>query len=131
MAEYAPGIIYVSDRSADSICDTALLFFVMNSEYIPSNLGGSDRTSVVRRVACLYILTAPVNGCSNTAYRWGRGGVGSGRRLGSRSSRSGMLSWPARLPRYNSRIRVSQAKLHKHTNYFLFTSAPKYDHFSA
>lgn len=40
--------MYVSDRSADSICDTALLFLVMKSEYMPSHFGGMDSTSVVR-----------------------------------------------------------------------------------
>lgn len=49
-------MMYVSDRSADSICDTALLFLVMKSEYIPSHFGGSERTSPVFRVACLYML---------------------------------------------------------------------------
>jgi hypothetical protein len=53
--------MYVSDRSADSICDTALLFLVMKSEYMPSHRGGIDSTSVVRCVACLYILIgAPI-----------------------------------------------------------------------
>jgi hypothetical protein len=55
--------MYVSDRSADSICDTALLFLVMKSEYMPSHLGGIESTSVVRCVACLYIATgAPIGG---------------------------------------------------------------------
>jgi hypothetical protein len=64
---YTPGIIYVSDRSADSICDTALLFLVMKSEYMPSHSLGMDSTSVVRCVACLYIAVgAPVGGdCYN------------------------------------------------------------------
>ena len=30
-------MMYVSDRSADSICVTALLFLVMKSEYMPSH----------------------------------------------------------------------------------------------
>jgi hypothetical protein len=51
----APGMIYVSERSADSICVTALLFLVMKSEYMLSHLGGSDSTSPVFCVACLYI----------------------------------------------------------------------------
>jgi hypothetical protein len=56
-------MMYVSDRSADSICDTALLFLVMKSEYMPSHFGGIDSTSVVRCVACLYIgIGAPVSG---------------------------------------------------------------------
>ena len=58
--EFAPGMIYVNDRSADSICDTALEFFVIKSEYIPSHFGGKDKTSVVRWVACLYIVVAPM-----------------------------------------------------------------------
>jgi hypothetical protein len=56
-------MIYVSDRSADSICETALLFLVMKSEYIPSHRGGSESTSVVFCVACLYIaIGAPIGG---------------------------------------------------------------------
>ena len=51
-------MIYVSDRSADSICDTALLFLAMKSEYMPSHRGGSDSTSPVFCVACLYIVLA-------------------------------------------------------------------------
>lgn len=53
-----PGMMYVSDRRADSIWDTALLFLVMKSEYMPSHFGGSDRTSPVFCVACLYIFRA-------------------------------------------------------------------------
>lgn len=57
-----PGMMYVSERSADSICVTALLFFVMKSEYMPSHLGGSDSTSPVFCVACLYMAaTATAN----------------------------------------------------------------------
>jgi hypothetical protein len=56
-------MMYVSERSADSICDTALLFLVMKSEYMPSHLGGNDNTSVVFCVACLYMVgVAPVGG---------------------------------------------------------------------
>lgn len=56
-------MMYVSDRSADSICDTALLFLVMKSEYMPSHWFGMDSTSVVFCVACLYIVSgAPVGG---------------------------------------------------------------------
>ena len=55
--------MYVSDRSADSICVTALLFFVMKSEYMPSHPAGIDNTSPVFCVACLYIFAvAPVLG---------------------------------------------------------------------
>ena len=50
-----PGIMYVSDRSADSICVTALLFLVMKSEYMPSHCDGMDSTSPVFCVACLYM----------------------------------------------------------------------------
>ena len=61
--------MYVSERSADSICDTALLFLVMKSEYMPSHLGGNDSTSVVFCVACLYIVgVAPVGGVSTLDY---------------------------------------------------------------
>lgn len=65
-------MIYVSDRSADSICVTALLFFVMKSEYMPSHCVGMDSTSVVRCVACLYIaIGAPVVGdCREVSRRW-------------------------------------------------------------
>ena len=48
-----PGMMYVNERSADSICDTALLFLVMKSEYMPSSRGGSDS---VFCVACLYMV---------------------------------------------------------------------------
>jgi hypothetical protein len=58
----APGMMYVSDRSADSICDTALLFLVMKSEYMPSHCVGIDSTSVVRCVACLYIAVSSAPG---------------------------------------------------------------------
>ena len=49
-------MMYVSDRSADSIWDTALLFLVMNSEYMPSHLVGCDSTSVALCVASLIIF---------------------------------------------------------------------------
>jgi hypothetical protein len=59
----APGMMYVSDRSADSICDTALLFLVMNSEYMPNHLVGCASTSVALCVAPLIIFAvAPVRG---------------------------------------------------------------------
>ena len=55
--------MYVSDRSAGSICVTALLFFVMKSDYMPSHPAGIDNTSPVFCVACLYIFAvAPVLG---------------------------------------------------------------------
>jgi hypothetical protein len=60
-------MMYVSDRSADSICVTALLFFAMKSEYMPSHPAGIDSTSPVFCVACLYI--AAVASVSN-ALRW-------------------------------------------------------------
>jgi hypothetical protein len=53
---WAPGIMYVSDRSADSICETALLFLVMKSEYMPSHLVGCESTSVALCVASLIIF---------------------------------------------------------------------------
>lgn len=55
-------MMYVKDRSADSICDTALEFLVIKSEYMPSHFGGNERTSVVRCVACLYIVAVAVRG---------------------------------------------------------------------
>jgi hypothetical protein len=55
-------MMYVNERRADSICDTALEFLVMKSEYIPSHFGGMDSTSLVRWVACLYIAGAPIDG---------------------------------------------------------------------
>jgi hypothetical protein len=36
-----PGMIYVNDLSADSICDTADEFLIMNSSYCESHLAGS------------------------------------------------------------------------------------------
>jgi hypothetical protein len=53
-------MMYVSDRSADSICVTALLFLVMKSEYMPSHVEGSDSTSPVFCVACLYMVAVAV-----------------------------------------------------------------------
>lgn len=53
---YAPGMMYVSERSADSICDTALLFLVMKSEYMLSHLVGCDSTLVALCVASLIIF---------------------------------------------------------------------------
>ena len=56
-------MIYVSDRNADSICDTALLFLMMKSEYMLSHLVGCDSTSVTLCVVSLIIFAvAPVNG---------------------------------------------------------------------
>ena len=55
-AKRAPGMMYVSDRSADSICVTALLFLVMKSEYMPSHPAGIDSTAPVFCVACLYMV---------------------------------------------------------------------------
>lgn len=56
-------MMYVSERSADSICDTALLFLVMKSEYMLSHLVGCDNTSVALCVASLIIFAvAPVRG---------------------------------------------------------------------
>ena len=37
--------MYVKERSADSIWDTALAFLAMNSPYIPSNFGGNDKAA--------------------------------------------------------------------------------------
>lgn len=82
--ECVPGIMYVRDRSADSICDTALLFLVMKSEYIPIHFGGSDRTSPVRCVACLYIVISPLAGGSISAYRGMPWWCGGGRSQSSR-----------------------------------------------
>jgi hypothetical protein len=70
-------MIYVKDRSADSICDTALEFFVMKSEYIPSHFGGMDRTAVVRSVACLYMAaTAKTKIPGLQGPTWVQGGWG-------------------------------------------------------
>jgi hypothetical protein len=80
-------MMYVNERSADSICDTALLFLAMNSEYIPSHFGGSDKTAVVFSVACLYMVDAPVDGCSGPAYRSASGDVEMLREAGPRRSR--------------------------------------------
>jgi hypothetical protein len=63
--------MYVNDRSADSICETALEFLAMKSEYMPSHFGGIESTSLVRWVACLYIAGAPVNGEYGWTYRGG------------------------------------------------------------
>lgn len=58
--------MYVRERSADSICVTALLFLVMKSEYMPSHCDGMDSTSPVFCVACLYMYA----GASADAPRW-------------------------------------------------------------
>jgi hypothetical protein len=59
-------MMYVSDRNADSIWDTALLFLVMKSEYMLSHLVGCDSTSVALCVASLIIIAVtPVGGWSS------------------------------------------------------------------
>lgn len=70
----APGMMYVSDRSADSICETALAFLVMKSEYMPSHRVGSDSTWPVVCVACLYMVAAAMGRADRRA---GLGGEGS------------------------------------------------------
>lgn len=40
-----PGIMYVNDLRADSICETWLAFLVMKSSYIASHFGGRARAS--------------------------------------------------------------------------------------
>lgn len=67
--------MYVNERNADSICDTALEFLVMKSEYMPSHFGGIESTSLVRWVACLYIAGAPIDGKGAWTYRGGFGVV--------------------------------------------------------
>jgi hypothetical protein len=42
--ECIPGMMYVRDRSADSICETWLAFLVMKSSYMCSHLGGTAST---------------------------------------------------------------------------------------
>lgn len=42
--KYIPGITYVSERNALSICDTWLAFLMMKSSYMCKRRGGSDRT---------------------------------------------------------------------------------------
>ena len=48
-----PGIIYVSDRNAPSICPTALAFFVTKSPYMFRYFGDIARASDVLSDACL------------------------------------------------------------------------------
>ncbi len=38
---HVPGMMYVNDRSADSICDTELAFLRTKSSYMLSHLGGN------------------------------------------------------------------------------------------
>ena len=89
-------MMYVNDRSADSICETALEFLAMKSEYMPSHFGGIESTSLVRWVACLYIAGTPVNGEYGWTYR---GGVVVMWCCGGWSSQSGevtlTLAWSA------------------------------------
>jgi hypothetical protein len=79
-------MIYVNERKADSICDTALEFLVMKSEYIPSHFGGMDSTSLVRWVACLYIAGAPMDGRMGGLIAGGGDGGGGVAEAGSRES---------------------------------------------
>lgn len=88
-------MIYVSDRSADSICDTALLFLVMKSEYMPSHRGGIESTSPVFCVACLYIVVGPR---SQGLSRGRSGGVAS-QEVGAMMT--GAMSCRVALPRPN------------------------------
>jgi hypothetical protein len=45
-------MMYVSDRTADSICDTALEFLMMKSSYLPSHLAGNANACSVDDDAC-------------------------------------------------------------------------------
>jgi hypothetical protein len=49
-----PGIIYVKDLRADSICETALEFLMMKSPYDATHLGGRDKACAVVSEADLY-----------------------------------------------------------------------------
>lgn len=51
-------MIYVKDRSADSICDTELAFFKTNSSYMLSHFGGIAIAFGMRLCACLYTFMA-------------------------------------------------------------------------
>ncbi len=53
---YKPGMIYVSERSADSICETELALFETKSSYLPSILRGEGAFCGNCRI-CLYVLT--------------------------------------------------------------------------
>ena len=48
-------MIYVRDRSADSICETELEFFAMNSSYVCNHIEGKTVEFDIRDRACLYI----------------------------------------------------------------------------
>lgn len=102
--------MYVSDRSADSICDTALLFFVMKSEYMPSHLGGRDRTSPVFCVACLYILEVQPVQRARRAVECAMG-VMLERCFGwAGSHRAASLVWLAEVQLRNERALYTQAR---------------------
>lgn len=47
--------MYVSERNADSICETELAFLVTKSSYMPNHFGGRLMVSGIREWACLYI----------------------------------------------------------------------------
>lgn len=49
-------MMYVSDRNVDSICDTALAFFVMKLPYKLNHSEGSDKATDIRCDACLDTL---------------------------------------------------------------------------
>jgi hypothetical protein len=51
-------MIYVSDRKAPSICDTALEFLIMKSSYWPSHFAGNDSAWTVEAEAWRYISIA-------------------------------------------------------------------------
>jgi hypothetical protein len=55
-----PGMIYVNDRKADSICVTELWFLVMKSPYMFNHFGGNSRGFVTRHRAAWGVSMAVV-----------------------------------------------------------------------
>lgn len=56
-------MMYVSERSPDSICDTALAFFVIKSLYALIHRGGSDSAFDVAAPELLIASIVPIMVC--------------------------------------------------------------------
>ena len=54
VSPYKPGMMYVKELSADSICDTEPAFRVIKSSYIERSRGGRETVSGTRDCTCLY-----------------------------------------------------------------------------
>jgi len=52
-SSFLPGMMYVNDLSADSICDTELAFFSTKSSYMLNHFDGMGMAFGIRLCACL------------------------------------------------------------------------------